>query len=106
MIPKLRDISYEMRIKECGLTILETWRFRGDQIDVNTILNGCENTDKNFFSVKEERRGHGVTLAKQQCKLDIRIFSFSQRKLNEWNILAADCVCANIVNMLTNNKMD
>ena len=49
MIPKLRDISYEMRIKECGLTTLETWRFRGDQIDVNTILNGCENTDKNIF---------------------------------------------------------
>ena len=31
MIPKLRNISYEMRLKECGLTTLETRRLRGDQ---------------------------------------------------------------------------
>ena len=28
---KLRDISYEMRVKECGLTTLETRRSIGDQ---------------------------------------------------------------------------
>ena len=27
MIPKLRNISYEMRLKECGLTTLETRRW-------------------------------------------------------------------------------
>ena len=33
------------------------------------------------ISVKEKRRtrGHGVTLAKMQCRIDIRKFSFSQR---------------------------
>ena len=37
------------------------------------ILSGYENIVRNmFFSVKEERtRGHGVTLAKKQCGLDI-----------------------------------
>ena len=77
MIPKLRNISYEMRLKECGLTTLETRRLRGDQIEVFKILNGYENIDRNiFFTVKEERRtrGHGVTLAKKQCRLDIRKF--------------------------------
>ena len=34
MIPKLRNISYEMRLKECGLTTLETRKLRGDQIEV------------------------------------------------------------------------
>ena len=34
MIQKLRNISYEMRLKECGLTTLETRRLRGDQIEV------------------------------------------------------------------------
>ena len=108
MIPKLRNISYEMRLKECGLTTLETRRLRGDQIEVFKILNGYENIDRNiFFTVKEERRtrGHGVTLAKKQCRLDIRKFSFSQRIVNEWNRLSADCVGASSVNIFK-NKID
>ena len=47
-----------------------------DQIEVFKILNGYTNIDRNIlFSVKEERRtrGHGVTLAKKQCRLYIRI---------------------------------
>ena len=72
IIPKLKKIYYEMRLIECGLTTLETRRLR-DQIEVFKILNGYENIDKYFFSVKEER-SHGVTLAKKQCRLDIRKF--------------------------------
>ena len=34
MIQKLRNISYEMRLKECELTTLETKILRGDQIEV------------------------------------------------------------------------
>ena len=67
MIQKLRNISYEMRLKECGLTTLETRRL--------------------------------------QCWLDIRKYSFSQRTVNEWNRLSADCVCASSVNMFK-NKID
>ena len=101
MIQKLRNINYEMRVKECGLTTLETRRLRGDQIKVFKILNGYENIDRNiFFTVKEDRttRGHGVTLAKKQCRLDIRKFSFTQRIVNEWNRLSADCIVASSVN--------
>ena len=47
MIPTLRNISYEMRLKECGLTTLETRRLRGDQIEVFKILNGYESIDRN-----------------------------------------------------------
>ena len=75
MIQTLWNISYEMSLKECELTTLETRRLRGDQIEVYKILNGYENIDRNIvFSVKEERRtrGHGIILAKKQCRLDIR----------------------------------
>ena len=34
MIQKLRIISYEMRLKECGLTTQEPRRLSGDQIEV------------------------------------------------------------------------
>ena len=51
-----RDISYEMRIRECGLTTLETRKLRGDHIDVFKILNVYENIDINScFSGKKER---------------------------------------------------
>ena len=52
LIPGLRDISYGERLKECGLTTLETRRLRGDQIEVFKILNGYENIDSNIFFSK------------------------------------------------------
>ena len=39
LIPGLRDLRYEERLKECGLTTLETRRLRGNQIEVFKILN-------------------------------------------------------------------
>ena len=40
--PGLRDLSYEERLKECGLTTLETRRLKGDHIEVFKIFNGYE----------------------------------------------------------------
>ena len=44
-------------------------------------------------------------LVKDQCRLDIRKYSFSQRTVNEWNKLSTDCVTASSVNMFK-NKVD
>ena len=46
MISKL---SYEMHLRECGLTTQETRRLRGEQIEVLKILNGYESIDINVF---------------------------------------------------------
>ena len=56
MIPKLRNISYEMHLKECGLTTLKTRRLT-DQIEVFKILNGFENIDGNICSESRKREG-------------------------------------------------
>ena len=79
MILELRDLNYEERLKECGLTILlETRRLRGDQNEVFKILNGYESINRNmFFSLNDSRtRGHEVKLVKDQCRLDIRKYPF------------------------------
>ena len=88
LIPELRDLTYEERLKECGLTTLETQRLRGDQIEVFKIFIGYENIDSNiFFEIKESKitRGHNYTLVKKQSRLDVRKYSFSQRTINVWN---------------------
>ena len=108
MIPELRDLSYEEHLKECGLTNLETNRLRGDQIEVLRILNGHENIDRNMlFSLRKDcrTRRHEVTLVKDQCRLDIRKYSFSHRTINEWNKLSTDCVTVSSMNMFK-NKVD
>ncbi len=90
-IQGLRNLRYEERLKECGLTTLETRRLRADQIEVFMILNGIENIDSNiFFQIKESKitRGHNFTLVKKQSRLDVRKFSFSQRTINVWNKLS------------------
>ena len=54
MIPELRDLSYESRLLQCGLTTLETRTLRGDQIEVFKIVNGYEDVGRNmFFKLKE-----------------------------------------------------
>ena len=105
MIPKLRDLSYESHLLQCGLTTLETRRLRGDEIEVFKIVNGYEDVDRNmFFKLKEgsRTRGHKVALIKEQCRLDMRKYSFSQRVINEWNKLSNDCVNASSVNLFKN----
>ena len=89
-------------MKENGLTTLETRWLRGDQIEVFKILNGHENIDRNmFFSLKKDSRTT-VHEVKDQCRLDIKKYSFSQRTINKWNKLSTDCVTASSVNMFEN----
>ena len=80
-------------------------KLRGDQIEVFKIVNGYEDVDRNmFFKLKEGSRtgGHKPALVKEQCRLDMRKYSFSQRVINEWNKLPNDCVNASSVNMFKN----
>ena len=59
-----------------------------------------------FFFNKDSRTiGHEVKLVKDQCRLNIRKYSFSQRTVNEWNKLYADCITASSVDMFK-NKLD
>ena len=78
---------------------------KGDQIEVFKIVNGYEDVDRNmFFKLKEgsRTRGHKAALVKEQCRLDMRKYSFSQRVINEWNKLPNNCVNASSVNVFKN----
>ena len=60
-----------------------------------------------FVKLKEGSRTkrHKASLVKEQCRLDMRRYSFSQRVINEWNKLSNDCVNVSSVNTFK-NKID
>ena len=64
-------------------------RTRGDLIEVFKILKGYENIDREmFFDMSQSNlRGHSLKLNKKRVRLDAAKFSFSNRVVNEWNIL-------------------
>ena len=104
-IPELRDLSYEIRFLQCGLTTLETRGLRVDQIEVFKIVNGYKDVGRNmFFKLKEGSiiRGQKAALVKEQCRLDMRKYCFSQRVINEWNKLPNDCVNSSTMHMFKN----
>ena len=104
LIPGFRDLSYEERLKECGLTNT------GDaKIKVKSkffmILNDHENIDSNIFvKIKTGKRngGHDFTLVKGKSRLDSGKKSFPRRTVNEWNKLSADCVHSSSINIFKN----
>ena len=49
--------------------------------------------------IKTVEPGHKAALVKEQCRLDMRKYSFSQRVINEWNKLPNECANASRVNM-------
>jgi len=46
---KVAENTYDVRLRECGLTTLKTRRLREDHIEMFKILNGYENIDRNIF---------------------------------------------------------
>ena len=68
-------------------------------------MNGYEDVDRNmFFKINEDSRtrGHKAAIFKEQCRLYMRKYPFSQRVINVWNKLPNVCVNASSVNMFKN----
>ena len=57
-----------------------------------------------IFKIKASKitRGHNLKLVKEQNRLDVRNYSFSQRTINVWNQLSTDCGHTSSVKMFMN----
>ena len=64
---------------------------------MKVLIEICFSHSRRIAELEDE-----VKLVKDQCRLDIRKHSFSQRTINEWNKLSTDCVTASSVNMFKN----
>ena len=101
LIPELRNLPYEIRLKKINLTTLEVRRIRGDLIEVYKILNGFENIDWKLLFTRAKydgTRGHSMKLEKKAFRLDIRKYFFTQRVIDYWNALPQTAIDAKNVN--------
>ena len=62
--------------------------------EVFKILKGYENIDREmFFDMSQSNlRSHSLKLNKKRVRLDVAKFSFSNRLVNEWNILDEEII--------------
>jgi hypothetical protein len=108
LVPKLRKLPYNVRMKELNLYPLEVRRIRGDLIQTFKILKGLEDIDFNQLFVLATNatitRGHKYKLFKTRLEkgLNLRKYFFSQRVIDNWNSLPPNVVEAKTVNQFKN----
>ena len=100
LVPGLKDLSYEDRLKCLGLPSLVYRRARGDMIEVYKYLHNIYNVDASFLPLDKDSitRGHSLKIKKNRCRGRDRLFFFSQRVVNPWNSLTDEIVQAPTLN--------
>ena len=108
MIPAMKNMNYEERLRRLGLWSLEERRNRADLIQVYRMVNGLSAPRfEEFFCLAGDgrTRGHSMKLVRNRSRLDLRQHFFSERVVSRWNNLQDDVVTAASLNIFK-NRMD
>lgn len=101
LVPIVKDLSYENRLKTLGLPTLEYRHDRYDMIQVYKALHDIDDIKwQNMFTLSaNQTRGHHLKLVKKRCNTTQRLNTFSMRIIDHWNNLSEDTVTANSINI-------
>ena len=105
MIIAIKDLHYEERLKELNLPSLVYRRRRGDMIIMYKIMNNLVRIDRmQLFSPPKilTTRGHNKKVLKKHAVAFVRGKSFSQRVINNWNLLPSTIAEAPSLNIFKN----
>ena len=99
LIPSIRHMSYEDRLKELDLFSLETRRLRGQLIEVFKILKGFDCVDyTDIFTLREgTTRNNGFKLELKRYNRDLCGKFFTYSICGHWNALPAEVVSSTSV---------
>ena len=89
IVPSLKDLPYDKRLKTLKLPTLKYRRIRGDMINVYKLLSNNDH-DCPLLPLHKSRystRGHNKKLQKNSHNCNFMKFSFSRRVTNLWNSL-------------------
>ena len=102
LIPSLKRLSYEDRLKKLNLPTLAFRRLRGDMIEVYKIVTGKYGNNKTLkLKTNKEinTRGNNYKLYQEQSRYDIRRYFFTNRVIAAWNILPDHVVMVDSTNL-------
>ena len=105
MIPRLRNKSYENRLKDLDLFSLSKRRLRGDLIEVFKMFNGYTNInpEKLFTRVRSNStRNHGFKITGKRFSTTEAKYFFTNRIVNIWNNLPFNVVNATTIETFKN----
>jgi hypothetical protein len=112
LVPSIRDLPYEERLKKLDLLTLEERRVRGDLIQYFKFYKGFNriswfHTMVPQHSLRSEGpaggiRGGNHRITRQLTKIDARSNFLSNRIVNEWNKLPTEVVEAITINQFKN----
>lgn len=108
MIPRLRNKSYEERLKELNLFSLPKHRIRGDLIEVFKIFKGFSNLDPNkYFTIDPSNltRNNGFKIIPKRFQSHEAKHFFFNRIVNIWNKLPSKVVNSDSIASFK-NKVD
>ena len=109
MLPTLKNLTYEERLRALKLPTLRFRRLRGDMIETFKILKGIydRKVTEDLFELNQESksRGHTLKIRKQRSRLNVRKFFFTNRIVDIWNNLKEEIVSAKNLNT-SKNKQD
>lgn len=95
VVPHLKDLSYEERLRHLKLPSMQYRRERGDMIEVYKFTHGLYPVNKGLLELDRKQigtRGHMFKLAKKKCRINIRQNVVSFRVVDKWNNLPAAVV--------------
>ena len=90
LVPELKDIPYEDRLKKLDLFKLSDRRKRGDVIFLFKIVHKLVDINaSNFFAMNlnSKTRGHPYKIMQERSNTDKRRHFYTQRVIAPWNCL-------------------
>ena len=102
IVPELRNLPYEERMRRLKLTSLTERRARGDMIETYKLITRKENVNPDKFFKMADIRGdieihHGLKISKKGVKGERRKHFYTQRVVDPWNGLPPKVVQAKSV---------
>ena len=101
LLPGMKNLNYEQRLRTLGLPTLTYRRARGDMIEAFKIVHNKYDSEVtgNFLSVNTNQsvvktRGHSLKIQQQYSKIKLRKHSFCVRVAPLWNQLPNSVVTA------------